>query len=112
MRKIVAREVLEHADLGKLDNTTAKVVKLFRSELKYCAEHGVLSMCLFAILRMLVISWKGDTQEIEGINSLIDIIVKSARGCHEALLDARVGCRKDVGSHQHYNYEQSILLSL
>ena len=45
----------------------------------------------------LCMSWRGDVQEIEGTNNLVQLATKTAPGISLALLDARVSLRKSAG---------------
>ena len=41
--------------------------------------------------------WRGDVQEIEGINNMVQMWWKIAPRMSDPLMDARVGNRKDFG---------------
>lgn len=95
-RQELALELLDTAD-AQLHITARIMKRLFREELKDCAMEGTISMCLYAPMRLLALSWRADTQEIEGVNNLISMATDRAPKISLALLDARVATRKDVG---------------
>ena len=55
---------------------------------------------LYVPIRILCCWWKGDTQEIEGVNNLIQLVCQRAPWVSLGLLDARVALRKELGLGQ------------
>ncbi|CAK0893467.1 unnamed protein product, partial [Prorocentrum cordatum] len=96
LRKDIARTLVE-SDSRALHRTAAKIKALFEPELRECMLSGKLSASLWAPIHMVGQSWKGDTQEIEGINNVIQVRCDRAPRIGMGLLDARVGLRKELG---------------
>ena len=53
------------------DDTTHKIVFLFKKELEEARDHGTLDASLHALLMDLCWLWKLDTQAIEGVNGIL-----------------------------------------
>ncbi|CAK0883579.1 unnamed protein product, partial [Prorocentrum cordatum] len=95
-RRDLARELLTPADPKALHITAATIVRLFKPELE-ALRSGTLSTCLYAPMRMVCEQWRCDTQEIEGINNMLQVVCQRAPRISLALLDARIGLRKEYG---------------
>ena len=76
--------------------TTLKVKMMFSLDLAQAAASGIASIGLFTAMRLLCVSWRGDTQEIEGINSLLKCSTNRAPHITLALVDARVSLQKQL----------------
>lgn len=75
-RQQLAQTLLETAPEA-LHITAAKIKVLFGKALRYVARTGCCSAPLFITMRFVACFWKGDTQEIEGINNLVQLFANS-----------------------------------
>eukprot|EP00959_Pyramimonas_sp_CCMP1952_P077781 1625901-Pyramimonas_sp.AAC.1 len=80
--------------MDNLHITAAKVVHMFQAEIREASRTGVLSMRVWMPLYLASVFWRGDTQEIEGVNNLLQTVVRRAPSIGLPLLDARVAIRK------------------
>lgn len=92
-RSGVASELIASPD-DDLDHNCIKIKALFCSELQECATEGTCGLRLFVLILLLRIIMKADTQDIEGLNSLIRLICMRCRGIGLPLLCARVRTKK------------------
>ena len=77
-RVLVAKELLQ-TDAANLPPTARKVKKLFFKELiQVIGADGECPVALYVPFRMLACKWRADTQEIEGIMSMIQAAMKVA----------------------------------
>ena len=68
---------------------------LFRRDLLECVRTGgKISMRLYALMYLVAISWRSDTQEIEGVNSMLKLELASSPAMLLQTLDARIGLKK------------------
>ena len=95
-RKTVARELLS-VPLNKLHITAAKFRVCFSGALAIAADTGAFDMRAFAPIWLIACFWRGGTQEVEGVNSLLQCITRRAPSMSLPLLDARVAIRKAAG---------------
>ena len=77
--------------------TALKVKSCFYKDICICATTGTICAALYTIIRVLVLHWNGDVQEIEGINSIIKSICTLCPRVSLAVLDARIGTLKQLG---------------
>eukprot|EP00959_Pyramimonas_sp_CCMP1952_P112070 2343711-Pyramimonas_sp.AAC.1 len=83
------------ADL-QCDATSKKFVDIFAPELARCRDEGrgALDRQLWAFVNAIAREWKLDTQEIEGVNSIIKTVWKRSPAIAWPLLSARMSMRK------------------
>ena len=87
-------------DDAQLHVTTRKVKTVFHEAITHCSATGKLSGAagaLWGIMWMVAVTWKGDQQEIEGINNVLQHVLTQAPNCSLPLVDARVAIRKALG---------------
>ena len=53
-----------------------------------------MSRRLWCLVRAIACTWQGDSQEVEGLNSMLQAIVQASAAIKLPLLDARLGIRK------------------
>ena len=83
---------------GALHPTARKTWLLFEPEIRCCAAaEGRVSPLLFVPYRTLAESWRADSQDLEGVNSMISFQTRCCPGIKFPLVDARVGNRKMCG---------------
>ena len=108
-RQHLALCLLDTPDVA-LHMTASKLKQLFRAELANVAQTGKCPICLYWAMRLVALYWRADVQEIEGINSLIELACRRAPRISLPLVDARVGLRKDLGlgtrDKRHVKYSQ------
>ena len=92
-RKNLCKEILA-TPASQLHLNALKIRQLFREALVFASRTGMLCITLWAIMYIVACAWKGDTQAIEGINSIIKALCRRVRHLTLALVDARVGNRK------------------
>ena len=86
---------------GSLHPTAKKLVFHFRKALRRGARRrGRISPQLHAMWRLISTRWKGDSQEIEGVNSMVQALCNLCPHISLQLLDARIACRKAAGLGQ------------
>ena len=95
-RKEICQWMLDTDDLN-LHLVARKVKKIFHDEVVQGAESGTVGMQLWTAIRLVVVKWRPDVQEVEGINNIIQQVVRAAPRVTLPLLDARVGLRKMLG---------------
>jgi len=95
-RRDVAGQLLSAPDFA-LHITARKVKAQFNDELRFIQDTGMCPLSLYCPLRLLACEWKADVQELEGVNNMVEMACSIAPGISQALLDARVANRKDVG---------------
>ena len=96
-RRRVAAQVLTHIE--KDDGITWKLPQVFRQELEHCVNTGMLLNdelwnLLNGLTKMLII----DTQEVEGMNSILKRNVTIAPAILLPLAAARVMIKKELGT--------------
>ncbi|CAK0867961.1 unnamed protein product, partial [Prorocentrum cordatum] len=97
-RQRLAAELMDCTDPASLRISAATVRKLFGPELKEAATNGGrISMVVYAPFRVAAETWRSDTQEIEGINNILQVGADRAPRISLALLDARACIRKECG---------------
>ena len=96
-RKSIASELLALLASGvAVDGVTLKLVTLFATQLRETEQTGQLDKFLYDMIDEILAVWLLDTQEIEGINSVIKHITKLARSISIQLLSDRVKCKKSI----------------
>ena len=91
-------EELVGAARSSLHITAYKLVTLFENEIIECARsEGRISNCVFALIMGVATNWPADTQEIEGIMSMVKAINRRCPNAKLPYVDAVVGNRKDAG---------------
>ncbi len=80
------------------DLSTLKIAVLFRHQLSHAVSTGRLHYPLFEFLKTLFLCWPTDTQEIEGVNSIISRMVSLAPAIQLPLLSARITVKKALGT--------------
>ena len=100
-RQSLCKRILETPEQF-LHLTALKIKKLFQGVLQECALTGLLCMSLWCIIRIVACAWRGDTQAIEGINSMITATCRRCPNISMPLLDARIGNRRymEMGGRQ------------
>ena len=93
IRKTVASEVLG-ADVHYLEINTLKIRTIFQGELERARDTGKLDESLFQLLWWIARKWRADTQEVEGINSCLKMLIARAPNIQLALASARLAIRK------------------
>ena len=84
--------------LQDLPPTARKVMAAFGPEIQSCINNeGQLSALLFGPFRLLRQRWRCDSQEIEGIMSMLKTARERANRMTLQTLDALVGNRKSLG---------------
>lgn len=73
-----------------------KLGQCFRREIELAAMHGTLCIQLFTLILSLLSSVRLDTQEVEGINSILKRAVDLAPAISADLLAARMVCKKKL----------------
>lgn len=78
--------------------TGRKITQVFRDSLEFCVRaSGRVPNHLYCVALALVHEWPADSQEIEGVMSLIANAVRVNPHISQPQLDARVGLRKYIG---------------
>jgi hypothetical protein len=85
--------------IAQLHICAVKALYCFGPEIRACAEsgNGVIGACAYAPFKYLQMNWRADTQEVEGVMNMIKTAVARSPAIGLALLDARVGNRKQLG---------------
>ena len=94
-RQQVCRDMLGTSN-DTLHITVLKVKYCFAAEVAACANDGTCPDNLQLVLRLVSTKWRGDTQEIEGINNLIQIQCAQCPHVTLALIDARTALKKQL----------------
>lgn len=94
LRRKCARDVLDMSIHEVDDDTTMKVRTLFRGELLLAVSDGTLDESLHALLVEVSRMWALDTQEIEGVNSIIKYATHLSPNLSWKLLSARMTIKK------------------
>ena len=76
--------------------TTCKVRNLFRPQLEQCAQTGQLDTTVWSFLENVAMIWWLDTEAVEGINSVVKAIHRSAPSIKWMLMGSRVMNKKNV----------------
>ena len=92
-RERVSNTLLD-TPIERLHVTARKIVMLFGDELRTSVARGTLCMRLYVPLRIVALFWKADQQEIEGMNGMLQAIVKRSPHLSFVLADARMAMRK------------------
>ena len=97
MRAQLARQLLEQT--ADLHPTARALVRFFRKELQVCCSTGgTVPVRLYTLMRMIARDMTAETQEIEGIQSLIKLAVaRRGQKCGLPLIDAHIANVKDLG---------------
>ena len=89
---------LVRAQMSDLHINFRKLRLLFEPELQSCAMNlGVVATTLFAAAKVLRETFVGDSQEIEGVISMLKAVVRKCRKIELPHLDAHTGIRKAIG---------------
>jgi len=93
----VAKRLLS-TDPSSLQATARKILKLFRKQLQaVIASKGKVPLQLYAVMKTVVDNWPADNQELEGVMSLIKLVLLAGPTTTDKQLDARVGIVKHIG---------------
>ena len=94
----LAKELLD-TPLEQLHSAAKKCLAVFKRDLIYCVVHqGKVTGRMYSIIRYICLKAKADTQEIEGIMSLIKLAVKRCSSqVSLQYVDAMVGIIKHLG---------------
>jgi hypothetical protein len=98
-RKAVAAELLQLCSLGELqDDFSNKLATLFGSEMRSAAQTGQLCPRLHDMLSLAFGILMVDTQEIEGVNSIIKYVTTISPNISTSLLQSRILINKKPSS--------------
>ena len=99
-RRLLAAYLMSVVSIQQVDKdiTTPKLIILFEADVERAAETGLLSAELHGILRAAFNNLCTDSQEIEGVNSILRRIVTLAPSIRQPLLSSRILVKK------HLNY--------
>ena len=96
-RRAVASRLLQ-TPWEELHPTVKKLRKLFPCQLTFVAKNrGRVPLQLFSLIHLVCREWTADTQEIEGVMSLVKIAVGTSNRISQHLIDSRVGIIKHLG---------------
>eukprot|EP00959_Pyramimonas_sp_CCMP1952_P084041 1757681-Pyramimonas_sp.AAC.1 len=98
-RRRIARLLLDTPDCcprRRDSDIAAKLKLLFHDDFNYSANSGLLTAPLAACLMALRAVWPLDTQSLEGINSVIQVMCKRAPHMSIPLLNARLSTKKNI----------------
>eukprot|EP00959_Pyramimonas_sp_CCMP1952_P164666 3441902-Pyramimonas_sp.AAC.1 len=76
--------------------TARKFAVWFRDGMTEAAETGLLDDDVYSFLQNLSLMWFGDTQEIEGCNSIVKHVGRLAPNISLPLLSSRITIKKAV----------------
>ena len=76
------------------EQTTRKIWNQFECDLKRSSETGLCTRRLYAVIRAIAHLAQGDTQEVEGTNSLVKIMGERCPNISLELLSSRICMRK------------------
>ena len=79
------------------DLNMAKIVAWAKDDIEEAASLGVCGLKLITISKVIRERMTSNTQEIEGVNSIIRLISERCRNVGLDLLDARVRVKKALG---------------
>ena len=94
MAQAIISMVVHHAPCDC--DIAPKLGLCFRREIELAAQDGTLCRQLFTLLFALLSSVRLDTQEVEGINSILKRAVDLAPAISADLLAARMVCKKKL----------------
>ena len=94
-RQAIAQQILRTRD-DALHGTVLKLKEMFPASLAVVAAGDDVPASLFVCLRLIVFWYWGDSQEMEGVNSLLKMAVSRSPTISLPLLCARVALRKDI----------------
>lgn len=100
VRSTTATLVLATPDMEQQDRSgfTSKFRHIFRQALQHAADTGLLQDDLYEFLSDLSSMWELDTQEVEGMNGLIKLMLGLAPNIRLPLLSARVTIKKTLAA--------------
>eukprot|EP00959_Pyramimonas_sp_CCMP1952_P175428 3666345-Pyramimonas_sp.AAC.1 len=64
--------------MDNLHLTAAQMVHMLQAEIREASRTGVLSMRAWMPLYVASVFWRGDAQETEGVNNLLQTVVRRA----------------------------------
>ena len=79
------------------DETTRKFAHHFKKELQQLVSDGSVHLVLWRYARTLGQMWRPDTEEVEGINSVLKTLITEAPNIGVPLLSARASTTKQCG---------------
>ena len=95
-RQCLADEPVSTTPL-RLHITARKLMILFGPELRNTASTGILCGRLYCLMMFVAVHWKADTQEIEGMNNMVQALRRQNPHISLVALDARLALRKLFG---------------
>ena len=101
LRRAVCAEMLSINEADAEINVL-KLRVLFRQQLQRCADTGLICTYLHGLILSICQRWVGDTQAIEGLNSILKNIICRAPHIQQPLVSARLSLRRALGTDGGY----------
>ena len=92
-RADLAKELLD-ADRNSLETTTLNILLLYESDIKLVVADGQVPRDFFEFIFFLARQWRACTQEVEGLNGILNTLINRSPNISLALSSARLTIRR------------------
>ena len=96
-RQLVCQDVMA-LDKKSMEITTLKFCILFGNEIRQCAANGKLDAYVHRLVLTVCHMFRTNTQQIEGLNSVLKRMLNVSRGMGQRLASARLSIKHQLGA--------------